>query len=642
VNQRESKSNRISIERDISSHSLRFKRSLNQVRVSRTLMQLFWTAGPVTGLGLIGGYYIGFGQFPDLNLLIYFISFTVLSGLIGLIARIFYNITRGHLEEQGERDVLDVTDKLGDLILAARDMNVQAYEGDARKREAALQLLRRVDLTSYGVTIAFSDLTGRREIGDIMGQIYTYRRIGLYSRVRELYARYREQIRQIEQELEDDAPEAAKELHDWFTGLTFGSSRFGIAREPHFLQRIMSSIENNNPRLMTFRDVEEMIILAYELISGREIPMLVFQYSGRWKYARALDELEQKRSEYRVYQARGGNRIRALSAFLIESGYATVEDLPEGLTIHQLIDHVTRMMDQLAGELRRSAMDPNTSKDELQRLVRIMKTGLELYSMAHRAYNETGRRHASMIEASRKWEEITSQAYGDPASLRLGSGRRGIRIKEDMIFLDDDERLEVCRHLAWYFERLDVHKTGFAFASANNETLFPDDLDHETGTYTSGAMAARRLAIEIALALEPHIKLSRPEVQRNINATKAIYLGELAPDMNAVRKAELGKRMAKDADNRLGYAAEQMAETLVRLYDVELGEDQRDFLHYTYGARTEVLELLDMREKMTEHPVSYLSERPPAVDPVKQEWIRAQRIARKRMADLNPQVSRNR
>jgi len=93
----------------------------------------------------------------------------------------------------------------------------------------------------------------------------------------------------------------------WFTGNLSGRLKYGVRREKHFLQRVMSAIENNNPFIMTFRDVEEMMILAFELISGREIPTLIFSYPGNWKHASALDEVEKKRSLYRVAQARGGN-----------------------------------------------------------------------------------------------------------------------------------------------------------------------------------------------------------------------------------------------------------------------------------------------------------------------------------------------
>jgi hypothetical protein len=629
---RTDRADRITLDRDINEHTRRFKRSLGKIRLSHTLMQLFWTAGPVTGLGLIGGYYIGFGRFPSLELLIYFISFTALSGIIGLVARLVYINTRGHLEEQGERDILDVTDKLGDLILATRDMNMQAFEGDARRREAALQLLRRVDLTSYGVSIAFTDLTGNRDIGEIMAQIYTYRRIGLYTRVRELYSEYGAQIHQAVQELEEQAPEAARELRQWFTGGTFGTSRSGVPREPFFLQRIMSSIENNNPHLMTFRDVEEIIILAFELISGREIPTLVFEYSGKWKFARALDELEVCRSQYRVYQARGGNRFRALAAYLVETGYVSREELPDGLSIYQLVDEVADIIDRLTDDIARATSDERVSARELKRLVRIMRTSLELYSMAYKAYRETGRRHARLLEASKKWEELVSRAYGDPGAFRLGTGRRGIRIIENTISLDDEARLEVCRHLAWYFRKLDVHKTGFTFTPPDDSASGADGGNGGHSGKAAGVLAARYLAIEIAVILEPHIRLSKPEIQRNINATKAIYLGGLSPEMNAIQKAELGKRMAREADNRLDVAAEQMADTLVRLYDVELTGEARDFLHYTYGARMEVLEALEKRDKRTDAMVSHLSERPPLVEPPKPRWAKTVTAARKKIS----------
>jgi hypothetical protein len=625
------KADRITLGREANEHSRRLRRSLNKVRLSQALMQIFFTAGPVTALGLIGGYYIGFGSLPSTQLLIYFISFTALSGIIGLIARLVYNTTRGHLKEQGERDILDVTDTLGDLILAIRDMQVQMYEGDARRREAALQLLRRVDLTSYGVTIAFTDLTGNRSIGDIMGQVYTYRRIGLISRVRELYAAHREQINEAIRQLDQNSPDAARELRQWFAGGTLGTSKSGVTREPFFLQRIMSSIENNNPLLMTFRDVEEMIILAYELISGREVPTLVFDYSGRWKFARALDDLESKRSQYRVWQARGGNRIRALAAYLVETGYASMEELPEGMNIYQLVDEVRAILDRLADDINAATGDPAYPKTELKRLAGIMKTGIELYSMAYKAYREMGSRHARLLEAARKWDELTSNAYGDPGRFKLGSGRRGIRIREDTISLDDEERLEVCRHLSWYFEKLDVQRTGFSFTGPVGDLSFTDSDESGLAPQTDGAMAARRLAIEIALALEPHIRLSRPEIQRNINATKAIYLGELSPYMNALQKAELGKRMSREADDRLGVAAEQMADTLVRLYDVELTREAKDFLHYTYGARPDVLEQLEEKEKQSGDMVSHLNERPPLVESPGPQWAKAETSARKQL-----------
>lgn len=582
------------------------KRSVRKVKWLRSLMQIIWTAGPVTTIGLIGGYYIGYGTMPSLQLLIYFVSFTVFSGVIGLVAKVIYDGTQGHLEEQSERDILRVTGKLGDLILVARDKVVQGYEGEARQREAALQLLRRVDLTPYGVNIAFADLTGDREIGEIMGRIFAYRRIGLQTKVRELYAAHRDDIDQIAKSLQKESPESAKELKQWFTGNTSGRLKYGVPREKYFLQRVMSAIENNNLYLMTFRDVEEMMILAFELISGREIPTLIFSYSGRWKYASRLDDLEKKRSRYRVAQARGGNRIRALASYLIESEIAGIDELPEGIEINELVQKVTQIMDRLALHIRTAGRNKTIKKNELIRLSEVMETSIELYQMARDGYRDSRKRHKELMEALQKWKKLTSDESLDSGLFTTKRRRKGIRIKESVIALDEEARLDVCRHLSWYFEKEDIKTKSYSlFSSFSNR----------------GAMSARRLAIEIAVALEPHIRLSKPEIQRNINATKAIYLGGLSPDMSSVQKQELGIKMAKEADNGLGVAALRLAETLVWQYQVDLSDEAIEFLTYNYGAGRRSLESITDRKRLIIARSDAAVEIPPMPEETKKEWL---------------------
>ena len=616
-----SKTKRITLDRESNEQSRRLKRSLNKVRWSHALMQIFWTAGPVTTIGLIGGYYIGYGTMPSLQLLIYFVSFTVLSGIFGLVAKVVYDGTRGHLEEQTERDILTVTDTLGDLILVARDYVVQGYEEDARQREAALQLLRRVDLTPYGVTIAFTDLTGSREIGEIMGRIFTYRRIGLQTKVRELYSAHQSRIDEIAGELEKTSPQAAKELKLWFKGNTSGRLKYGVPREPHFLQRVMSAIENNNPYLMTFRDVEEMMILAFELINGREIPTLIFSYPGNWKYASVLDEMEKKRSLYRVAQAKGGNRLRALAAYLTESGFATADELPEGLEMNELIKKVSKIMDRLAVQGRALLNEKRNAQKELQQLERVLKNCIELYEMAYEGYKESAKRRNELIRATEKWEKIITDSGGSPGTVKVGSGRRGIRIKESIISLDDQARLDVCRYLIWYFEKEDI--------KSDSNALFSPFHD-------KGGMLARRLAIEIAVALEPHIRLSKPEIQRNINATKAIYMGGLSPDLSAIQKQELGIRMAREADNALGLAAIRLADTLVHTYFVELNEEAMEFLHHNYNAGLKSLQRVVNRKKTAEPSIPALSQMPLSLKEPKAIWKKSLQEIRRASSKVSP------
>lgn len=596
---------RVSLDREKHEHADRLKKSLTRVKWSQALMQLFWTAGPVTTLGLIGGYYLGYGVMPPTQLLIYFVSFTIFSGVIGLIAKVVYDGTRGHLADQAERDLLSVTDKLGDLILIARDKVVQGHEGDARKREAALQLLRRVDLTPYGITIAFTDLTGNEEIGRVMGEIHAYRRIGLQTRVRELYAEHRDQITESIRNLGKESPQSAKELKRWFTGNTTGRLKYGVPREKFFLQRVMSAIENNNPYLMTSRDVEEMMILGFELICGREIPSLIFTYPGRWKYASALDELEKSRSRYRVTQARGGNRLRALAAYLVESGVEQSDQLPEGLPIDDLSRRVNGRMNRLAVRARAISRDPDVDDQERKKVANVLENCIELYEMAYKGYKVSARRHRELMQATDRWERVVKEAGGSPGSLKVGRGRRGIRIRESMISLSEEAKLEVCRDLVWYFQKVDLKRYSHSlFSSFDNR----------------GAMAARQLAIEIALALEPHIGISKPEIQRNINATKAIYLGGLSPDLSALQKQELGIRMAREVDKGLGIAAIRLADTLVHQYRVELSPEAIRFLRTEFKAGRQSLERVVNRIREDQPVWPERQERPSTLGEPPSSW----------------------
>lgn len=603
---------RTTLDRESKEHTRRLRKSLNKVRLSQALMQIFWTAGPVTSLGLIGGYYIGYGTMPSTALLIYFISFTAIAGIIGLVAKVIYTTTQVAVEEQGERDILDVTDKLGDLILSSRDWIVQSYEGRPRDIEAAMQLLRRLDMTPYGVRIAFTDLTDSREIGEMMGRLFTYRRIGLFSKADQLAGKYRGEIESLIEEVGGFSLNAAEELKGWFYGRSMESLKFGVEREAGFLQRIMSAIEYNNPLLMTLRDAEEMLILAFELISEREIPTLIFSYKGSWKYANILDEYQKRRSRFRVAQAKSGNRIRALAAYLTENQISDPDFLQEDLPIEDLLQRVVRSLDSLSGLLVKEMTKDAPSRSELIRLEGILESAEELYKLAFKGSVETKKAYSNLLDISKKWEAFTEKSNTNTKMFEISNQRKGITIRENEIFLNEEARLEVCRHLAWYLKK--EMKTNERAGIVSNK---------------SSAMKLRRVAIELALALEPHIQMSKPEIQRNINATKAIYLGGLTPDMSAAQKAELGKRMAEIVDNSPKQSAAHLADTLVRYYGVNLSADAKEFLIYNYDVDPAYLDELRYDENQSwEEWFGELYD-PVDIPPPKSRWSRIRQNARK-------------
>lgn len=525
-------------------------------------------------------------------------------------------MTRGHVVEQAQQDVSEAIDKLADLILAVRDLIVESHEEDARQREAALQLLRRIELTPDGVAFAAQELTGDSELAKILGRVETYRRAGLYSRVRDLNRQHRERIESALKWLNDVSPEAANVLRERFRGEAPQLEK-GVPRDEYFIERVLAAIEEDNLLLMTLQDVEEMLILAFELVNGREIPMLIFSYSGKWKLARALDELEEKRSHYRVAQASGSNRIRALAGFLVETDEAIHEQLPYGASAHELIGRIEEIMDTVAAEVL-SLLDladkgKLESLAELKSKASVLSKSLTLYKAARQGYQQLGRAHVALLDSSKNWNKIADRFSDEASQLRLGPGRSGLRIIEKVVSLADEQKIAVCQHLVAYLQGEQLEKRGRRFFTRRDGRSRPLTLE-----------GARQLAVEVALALEPHIRLSRPEIQRGLNATNATYLGGLEPDMSAAEKAALGSAMAREVQQDMSHAAERLAVALVKHYRVDLTEEARDFLIDAYGARLQMLEMLSNYEASTlDSPVSFLSLRPPLVVAPKRDWYRA-------------------
>jgi hypothetical protein len=218
------------------------------------------------------------------------------------------------------------------------------------------------------------------------------------------------------------------------------------------------------------------------------------------------------------------------------------------------------------------------------------------------------------MKATRKWESVSVAELFEGGLLTNKKKSKGIRVKESVISLDEEARVEVCRHLSWYFNKEDI--------KTKSHTLFSSFSER-------GGMSARRLAVEIAVALEPHIHISRPEIQRNINATKAIYLGGLSPEMSAGQKQELGRKMVEEADDGLEIAALRLAETLVWQYQVDLSDDAIDFLHINYGAGRRSLKRIAERKSKPGFESESGGTSPPELGEIRKEWIQTLDKSRK-------------
>ena len=614
-NQSESETgrSRIYLEREGSEHLDDLTEAARKVPWSISLLQMVWIAGPVTFLGMQGGYLLGYGKPVPKETFIFYATFTIVAGVIGLLTRVIYEFTRGREKRDGQRKLALVVDRLADLIAAMWDISLADLDEEARRREAAVLLLQRAEVGSSAVAHAIEDLTGDERLARCAAKMEVFRRSGLHNRVTDLLENCRERIDESLEELHAAAPEAARVLRDRLHG-DIPNMQQGTPRDDHFLERILSATEEDNLNLMTLHDVEELFILAFELINGREILHLGFEYRGRWELARATDEMEAARGRYRVAQARGFSRLKALVEYLARHDQEGQVDSVAGLKIADLLDTAQGIILRLNVDVERLGREVRQGElskmRELRARTTVLARALRLYRSMRRAFEQVGDSHAEFVQAMRRWEQIAADTFKEGATLKTGPGYGGLRVFEKKIRLDSDETLELARAIADHFDEIKLK-------SVNDRLILGDD----AFAVPLDARAAKELAVDVALLLEPYIHLSRPEIQRTINSSNAAYLGSLEPGLSAQTKAGLAAAMIDELEPNLGAVAERLALTLVKVYHVHLDQQAIDFLVEHYGAGRDRLETLagqPLSQPMG--PVSPLYSRPAITDAFDRSW----------------------
>jgi len=607
----------VRLEREGRDEIRRITAAVEKVPWTISLMQILWTAGPVTLLGAWGGYLLGYGKAPTLENYIFFISFTVITGAAGIMANLLHQLTGGRRLERTSSRIERVIKTLPELLLATRNLIVESLEGDARRREAAAMLLRKQDLSPEGVELAALELLDDRDSARLIGQIEVYRRVGLHARVSDLVEIYRDDIEPRFTELYDLAPVAITLLRERFEGHA-PDPRYGVPRDEHFIERVMAAIEHDNDLLMTLQDVEEMVILAFELISGREIPVLSFEYRGRWKLARAFDSLEEARARHRIAQATGLSRLKALNTYLVEHSVTPLAESVSGQRADALLAHSVAAIDELSEQTHVLYYAIHTGRSDdrqtLRRQAEVLTNAIKLYKSVSSAYEEVGRSHAHRLRMAQRWEAVGADLSDSTTRLRLGPGRRGLRIRESKIALKDEAKAVVCKHLGRYLEKANIGTLRDRMRQAERDTQL-----------SVGVESAKRVAVEIFLALEPHVHLSRPAVQRAINSSNAADFGQLEPNLSVAAKAAMGSAMVREIETDLSRTAESLALALVRHYRVALEPEAMAFLQRQYGAREATLQMLTNvnLDRVETANVSYLSMAPPAVGKPHRQWYRA-------------------
>ncbi|MBO9493437.1 hypothetical protein J7438_04965 [Thalassotalea sp. G20_0] len=559
------------------------------------ILQYAWTAGPVTLMAAYFGYYFAYGEMMPIERAFYFLGYSVIAVALGMGYRLFHNMTHGRQQVRERISLLNLIDQISELIYQVRDLGQANMTEEQRRIHSAGILLRKLDLGPEWVAAAIEDLTGNQQLAKQAERIEIFRRAGLYNRMQDIIHEARDEADNAWLALNENHPRTAEALKKRLNGIV-ARPHDGQKREPLFIERILSAIEEGNENLMTLHDVEEILTLCFELICGREIAYLKIEYTGHWDLARALDKLEEERNDLRISRARVYSRLKALTTYLNNIGIPSDIGSGNGLSTHKLLATATKSLDNLSLQVREarqltlSSPQKKTAKKHLLTLTsksQQLEKALQIYNESRRAYLKQGRDSLQLKRALKNWQKLSSKyQYQNNENLK-----RSLTISEQTIFLDVEAKAEVTQRILHYLNESPY------LPKAVHETLSTDDNSQINSVKTDAGnllaeTGARDIAIEIATILDPYIHLHDPQIQRAIESANATSLANIEPGMSARTKAAWGEAMAGAVAKNLAASAEKLAQNLIRYYRVPLSDQTINFLVKTYSASLERLQFI--------------------------------------------------
>ncbi|MFO7786192.1 MAG: hypothetical protein R6W87_00270 [Halospina sp.] len=544
--------------------------STREVPWALTLAQLLWTAGPVTFLALQGGSLLGYGEPVELRTYLFFAIYVFIAAIIGVVARIMATTIRGRKQEKVRANITRTLDMIPDLVFTARDLHLGTLTKPERQRDAAAILLRKQDLGSNTISVAVYDLTNDNTLATIAEEIEVFRRAGMFSRIRDLNLRYEEHIEAALTQLKEYSGEIADLLRERLQGHAPNQDE-GVARGDHFISQIYAAAHQEDLSLMTLEDVEDILGLAFELLSGRDITRLTLDYEGDWQLARALDELERWHNAYRQVKASAVLYLRELAYFLIEARLTALDHSILDADTDTLLQETSNALTRLVGRLRWSGQDELETN---RRALRNLRMALRYAKLTRQTVGRLQDRYVRYVRALERWTLLRERLFENESLALPGEG---LRIRESTIALNDEQKLEFAGQFVRY---LDDH----GIAPGNMGVL-----RHESSL---SIQHAKHLAIRVLLILRPLLDLDNPSVQRALESSRGAFLEGLEMSFSADAKAGLGAAVVKELSDNLGPAAELIALRLTKLYRMPLSQKVRDFLVEHFDANPERLQFI--------------------------------------------------
>ena len=333
--------------------------AVQSVPITVMILELAWTAGPVTLIALQLGSILGFGKFASLSTVIYFASYTIIAGIIATSTRYIYS----HVNQENKQDTRNhykrVIEQLLDAYMLSRDFLIQEQESSAQQSLVAAKImLNGIFVPPATIAAIAKDITGNTHFSDIVHSIIIiYRRSSIHAYADTLL----KQLHKAFNDTMDDIYSADPALYDLLKKHLSGelpNLHDGYERPSGFIERLYSASIMNDSSIVSIQDIQSLFSLTLEFLWGRKFHYFTFHAKGQRTRKETFLALEKSRYEYTSTLSGLYSRINALSAILFDEDECTeVNHDLRTTSIEEIIkdqhEKITEIAISLRNEIRR-------------------------------------------------------------------------------------------------------------------------------------------------------------------------------------------------------------------------------------------------------------------------------------------------
>ncbi len=513
------------------------KQEIKNEHWSWHVINLAWTAGPVTFIAVYASYYIGYGQFTSIKTIIYFGLYTVFAGILAIIFQAVKNATVNPKLNAFKYDLHYVIDRLLAYIYFCKEQQILSMPSNQRDLMAAWHVLSSTTSDITLIQHAVYLCTKQKDLAEAIQRIEFYRKQGFGTQVEEEYNIIENSLNKVLNNIEPTFPSLAKTLKERFRG-NIKNAKLGIERPQGFLSRLMHAVDEENPenRYVRNEDVIALFNLTIELILNRKILIIHPEFKGDKNFEKLFREYESKISDFKLIRRLRNNRAKELLNF-VNSHFNNIEFSTVGVNSKQL----------------------NTIMKELKSSIKYKK--IIRQEPAKKLLEEITQKNKRLKTLFTRLKNIYARKI-----MKENISRKDVSINENYIYLEYKDKIDIVSKLSNIIIK--------------NET---NPLEINT---------IHKICFDVIDILDEKLNVSEPDEQIAIEESMAVDLNTLEPNFTTTYKIEMIANQINDLQDSKTKTIHRFVKHLAQYYNFELSEPLQKKIVSDYQAEKECLDIL--------------------------------------------------